>query len=462
MRKRKDMKNTNKRSDFEKEWHDAFEGAEMQPSEDLWTKLDAHLANDKADNYKKRILYYKLIAAASVLLAILVGLSTYIKDDISSNPVISNADKGTTSKTDKETNALADNTDNNSHELLIDDPAEEETMENGIAAAGVFENKNISNDDKPLADKNDIFKQTVASATNEDPDKIDKLGWQDIKVYHHVYTIVNRHEIPAFEIIEEQEESPLWAGVKFSSGVFDPNFTSGSSSLFGIASSDALAPEYLNTVPTRAGFADSRREIEESSDPGLTFSFGFNFGLRLSKRFILQSGFAYTENTSSSNTSAVIDEQSSAKTYPLHVSNYHLQELNLSDVRIVSDKISVNNRFEFVSIPVKAGYILLDKKVSIVLSAGLSTDIFLKNNMSDKGDTFSELTIQPGSASPYKSFSWNGLASTQLLYNFSDSYSLALEPSYMISLTGLTKGDYYYKSRPRAFSVGVGLRYHFK
>src|SRR5690606_14614942 len=69
------MKNIDKDkfSDFEREWQNAFQDAEMEPAKDIWNNIDAHLANKEADKYKRKIVYYRWMAAASILFA--MGLS---------------------------------------------------------------------------------------------------------------------------------------------------------------------------------------------------------------------------------------------------------------------------------------------------------------------------------------------------------------------------------------------------
>ncbi len=61
------MKDLNK-TRFEEEWSKAFEEAELPPGGDVWTRLDAHLANQETRKYKNRLLWFQRIAAGVLLL----------------------------------------------------------------------------------------------------------------------------------------------------------------------------------------------------------------------------------------------------------------------------------------------------------------------------------------------------------------------------------------------------------
>ncbi|MBD0258988.1 MAG: hypothetical protein ICV83_24990 [Cytophagales bacterium] len=61
------MKDSNKPR-FEEEWRSAFEEAELPPNNDVWTRLDAHLANQESRKYRNRLIWFQRIAAGVLLL----------------------------------------------------------------------------------------------------------------------------------------------------------------------------------------------------------------------------------------------------------------------------------------------------------------------------------------------------------------------------------------------------------
>lgn len=64
------------RDDFDKSWAEAFDGAEMTPPDAVWMKLDAQLAQQEANKSRRAMIWYRWVAAASLLL--LMGLGTYV------------------------------------------------------------------------------------------------------------------------------------------------------------------------------------------------------------------------------------------------------------------------------------------------------------------------------------------------------------------------------------------------
>ena len=69
------MKDLNKPR-FEEEWRRAFEEAELPPANDVWARLDAHLANQESRKYKNRLVWFQRIAAGVLL--VLLGGGTWL------------------------------------------------------------------------------------------------------------------------------------------------------------------------------------------------------------------------------------------------------------------------------------------------------------------------------------------------------------------------------------------------
>ncbi len=69
------MKDLNKPR-FEEEWRRAFEEAELPPANDVWSRLDAHLANQESRKYKNRLVWFQRIAAGVLL--VLLGSGAWL------------------------------------------------------------------------------------------------------------------------------------------------------------------------------------------------------------------------------------------------------------------------------------------------------------------------------------------------------------------------------------------------
>jgi hypothetical protein len=58
---------------FEQSFQDAFNKAEVQPSEKVWTNIELDLIKAEGEKMKRRVLFYQLLAAASISFAVLFG-----------------------------------------------------------------------------------------------------------------------------------------------------------------------------------------------------------------------------------------------------------------------------------------------------------------------------------------------------------------------------------------------------
>src|SRR4051812_25720678 len=66
------------RQKFERELKKAFDQAEVSPSENLWTNIELDLIKAEGEKMKRRLVFYKLMAAASITFALcVVGLGAY-------------------------------------------------------------------------------------------------------------------------------------------------------------------------------------------------------------------------------------------------------------------------------------------------------------------------------------------------------------------------------------------------
>lgn len=461
------MKNLNKRGNFEEQWEKAFEGAEMQPSDDLWTKLDAQLANDQVSGYKRGLIFYKLVAAASIVLAISMGIFTYLNDQS-----IDTTSKVASSEISEEEPVISKGS---ADELNANKPQHGQDENSGAIVQGNTE-------------KSDLQSIELARVDNIAPALLDEQK-EDKKISERVHSplltetgyalnftpgfgfkmlsvdllpqleIDKRPTVEDLKIIERDEEKSLWAGVTFASGVFDPGYSNGS---FASANEYAYAAD-ANALPAFSTIGNrSSNDLSETDEPGSVVSLGFNFGTKITDRFIIQSGISYMQNNSSAETSMLIRDHSGANATPIHVSNFGAREYNLSNVKYNSTQIDVNNQFEFISVPVKLGYVVLDNRFNWIVAGGVSTDFFLSNTLSDEEDLYTEFSVSPGQNSPYRDVFFNGLISTSFGYRFPESnYSISLEPSFMMSLNSLTKDNYYYNSMPRSFQLAMGFKYHF-
>ena len=126
------------------------------------------------------------------------------------------------------------------------------------------------------------------------------------------------------------------------------------------------------------------RSAGQETKPELAYSYGANIGFKVTDRFLLQTGFAYRNANTTTTTTGYIENPDDNSRIPI-VASYQYQLEGLSSVKRI-EEVGLNNRYEFASVPIRAGYILLDKKINITLLAGISSEIFINNSIGDNSD----------------------------------------------------------------------------
>jgi hypothetical protein len=97
-----------------------------------------------------------------------------------------------------------------------------------------------------------------------------------------------------------------------------------------------------------------------------------------------------------------------------------------------------------------------------MLTAGFSTDFFLRNTISDPSNFLESKEIRAGSDSPYNNSYFNGTFGTMINVSFADHYRFSLEPTYRLGLNEFTKDEATFTSRPSTIFITVGISYIFK
>jgi hypothetical protein len=246
---------------------------------------------------------------------------------------------------------------------------------------------------------------------------------------------------------EMKSSESFWASLGASTGNYSPSadINSGSSSKVLSQSSTGM-----NNINQSAYSTTAAR--------GSSFSVGMNVAKRLSKRWLLQGGVSYL-NQSIGYTSnyALVDSNNKVLASVADYSNLN----SFSSVIPVSSPYEINSVNKFISIPVQAGFLLIDKKIGLQLNGGVSTDFFMQNTLTDKSGQLSSYSSGAGEDSPYRAISWAGLVGTELSYKIATQYRVSIAPGLRYSLNSVLKSDVV-SSNPLVWDVGFRFRYIFK
>jgi hypothetical protein len=237
-------------------------------------------------------------------------------------------------------------------------------------------------------------------------------------------------------------DSKVWASLGASTGTYNPN--AGSLSSVAEANADASSPKAA--------------VYSQPSSGGTAFSFGMSAGKKIAERWVLQTGFNYF-NQSLNYTSNVASLSPSNR-----ASAYSSQfDAGLSSGYFaLTSPYTVNNSIELFSVPIQAGYMVVNRKVGVQVNTGISTDFFVRSTLVDESGQFDKFTQSAGDDSPIRPINWSGLFSTEMSYRIGDHYGVAVVPGMRYSFAPLSKPGEGSIGNVLIWDIGFRLRYHFK
>ncbi|PZR30128.1 MAG: hypothetical protein DI538_23425 [Azospira oryzae] len=127
----------------------------------------------------------------------------------------------------------------------------------------------------------------------------------------------------------------------------------------------------------------------------------------------------------------------------------------------ISQPYKVNSNNEFVSVPVQAGYLIVDRKFGLQWNAGVATDVFLRNTLKDESGRSDKYSQGSGEGSPYRSFNFAALTSTEFSYKLGGQYRVSLVPGVRYSFQSVLKSQTGTAGNPLVLDIGFRFRYIF-
>lgn len=557
--------NDMERRKFEDSFQEAFKDAEVSPSDNVWTNVELDLERAEGGKMKRRLLFFKTLAAASITFAVLVGGVGYYlwNDQVQSNNLaheVRSGDKGVVSKeaskieNEKRNSENATERDGNS-EIEEASPGNEKvesaavdkkdgtvdvsgrdfgnvTPDPDVARQGTKLSSNdiLNKKDNAgrdiLSSGNKSIESNIKSERAGDPSVTNNSGLiqnienNAINIHkerseladsyttgagvesfntkavmgnkqtvlgdpaNRIYAPTSSSKLPSFYqpknpelqlpvtkadpgalllakladeerayVLEDKKKQKdksekLWTSVGFAAGGFNsPN--------------PSVSPA---ASVANLGVTSSNVATKQSKASGLAYSVGFSVGANLSDRWVLQGGVNYLTQSSDYTANNVIVADNNFLTLQAESINAY------NDTKLASGSQSrvaqtfpynVNNNVQFVSVPVQAGYMVLNKKLGFQVNAGISTDLFLQNTITPEGGGLTQTTQSRGDDSPYRSLNFSGLMGTELSYKLGYRYRLSLNPGLRYPLNSVYKSDTGVQATPLTFDIGLRFRYIF-
>ncbi len=451
------------RSTFEDSWQGQFDGAEKTPPPHLWVAIDGALANEEISTYKKKTKIYQWVAAACLLLLSLGGV--YYNLGPSSG---AQEDTAMTEKVATETPT---------HEEMV---AAQETTPSSVAPS-------VSTIEAlPRDNNNPIQNRSVLVVTDEEEEGVNPnyevLSQQRLWLEQNPLVMVESKEpeadqyasnekmeqiygVPDLKAVNDlkSDHADLWAGVSFSAGAFNPGFNSGSSS--ADMQSDSPANVLTGGNFNRSGNQELVGESPNSYNTGSAISGGLAVGTRVNKFLVVSSGLQYNAYTSPGQNIAVFQE-TTQELVTVDAPNFYNQgegvlsvgedSYYVNNVQTYQDEIDVTNEYQYLTVPIKAGIILLDQKFNIILNTGVASNFLLNSSLEAK-----ELGTETDTDNLYKDVYFNFLSSVEFGYNFNEKYLISVEPNYNQAISEFTNDNNVSQAKPKNFGVSLGVKYNF-
>jgi hypothetical protein len=460
------MENT-ERQKFDNAWRDAFQQAEQNPPVEIWSALDHELTRAEGGVMKRKVIFYQRLAAASVLVALAFGsLTTYYnrKQSISGVSEISSANKlnNTTGKENQDQTVseskFAESQSNvgspeSASGLIttLSQPKSNQisTVENNQSTfLAQAKTDSIAKEVNRTHDQT-VRKSTIAARTNKG------LSLQDYPSINveisgplREVTIVRKlPAMPAFFMADTRKEKKsgedLWASVGASAGSYSPQTN--------------LNSNTLASAPTSVTGASAKSSGSSAYSQGSAYSVGLSVTKRVSNHWVLQGGLSYLNQAIGyTSTLATVTSANKATAF---VADYATLNQSSSTVAL-TNPYEINSVNQFVSLPIQAGYLLIDRKVGWQLNTGLSTDIFLQNTLTDQSGQLDKYSEGAGENSPYRTLSWSALMGTELSYKIGTQYRVSLAPGLRYTMSPVLKSDVG-SGNPIVWDLGFRFRYIF-
>ena len=453
---------------FEGAWKNALDGAALNPAESVWQTIDVGLVQAENVMMKSRVLFYQRTAAAvAAILVMSVGFFFYSQPSANKEELAQNSSTVKSSIENSSANNFQTSKSDGSEKITSSNNSLfDSNTKNLISHNSNGENKNTEADtfglidrspEKLIEDKDALYlasitpnkKTTLAKESKSEIQipEIEKLA----KIYKpNNYSIAYRMAdiIPEAPKKNYHSNENKWVSVGISSG-----------SLNTAVGGNELVQQSIAKTASYTSLQDSYQTTHygEKIKRGTSSSFAIGFAKRLFGRFIFQGGVGYTnQNVSSTATRVNVTEANLFR-----MDNAMPASLETTNSVTYNTEEEIKSQFQFISIPIQAGYMIIDRKLGLQVNAGVAPDFFIKSSVYNQA-TKEETSMAAGdNKSSFKAMSLAGTGGVELSYRFAKHYRISLAPGLRYSFTPVYKEHALASSKPLVADMGLRLRYVF-
>ena len=427
---------------FEDSIKKSFEGKEIKAPTSVWNQVENGLNADFVSSYQTRQMRYKWVAVAAMLLAFFSFALHFspIYPDLQQETTPTNNSGGFNALLTEGSGFISGFNRNNMFAvgrgfspiaIVGKKQANEEVVDEATSVAST----------EPFFESFDLESIT--------PDLQLAQVNSDIYWYHKggAYSTLSSYR--------KRGGNGIWAGLEagagnFSSSLASSNVYAGSINQSNLAS--ALGSD---------GFVNPSTEVNPDLNNGIATSLAVGVGMRLGRKWTFETGLAYTN----------VDARGDATINVLDIYTVDNSEFfgaqGGTDLPISSSSretsfevedsydynVGLRSNLRFTSIPVKAGYFLMDRKMSLRLNVGVAANYFMGSQV-----TANNNVLNGSIDDSFNAWSFDGLGGFEIGYSILDNFDVTFEPNYRQSITPLTDSN----ATESRFLVQTGLKYRIQ
>ena len=423
------------REPFANHWRKAVEEAEIAPSDSVWSLITKSLDILK---YRHRAQIYRLVAAIAVLITIIVSIQSQWlgSDPYSGNFYLSQ---------NEVQNSLNDTS------LLIGPRTASDRL------YFLDSKEKYANSEHPK-----LVKKSSSLVMDKKILRLDKKEHHflnknsvDKKIITPILASYPLLFLKKSLIIERDH---LWAGINFGGSSFNPNYEL-------INAGDMLSAGGLNQ-----GFLTDQEgrvtSLNENMLVGINRKIEVNLGMTIKDRFVLEGGLQYVQTELVQESNFMVETISYPTSRPVQNSSVIAENTSkgvqkMQEIAYTNTETELQNRIDFASVPLRAGFIFLDQRLSLRVNAGLVTNFYLGNIHRSLDDPTFLAEFTTSGNSLYRNISFSGQTGMSLGYRLLQNIDVTFEPNYTQSFQSITRSYVGFSSIPNGFGVMAGVRYNF-
>ncbi|MFY0687603.1 MAG: hypothetical protein JXQ90_10590 [Cyclobacteriaceae bacterium] len=429
---------------FEEQWRKAIEAKTVAPPSRVWERVEHKLAFKQVEAYKKKLFVYKWAAVVAIMVAASISISNYLlPENLQSSTFSLKSEEGVfgkflnTSIDDGGIEKPQQTASMLEYVALLDDESSDQKIGNQSSISGYNALVLSSKEGRALG--------RVPFVKSHAVEPIPEWKYRRVSTY-------SRKRI----------ENKYWAGLSVGADQFDPQYQVQAPSVLSTAVTTAK-----NFVNTSGGSTTTSKQPTENMEVGMMRQLALNMGMKLTDRVTLESGVRYGEAAVTNYTNVLVENRYYPAAIPVTNESAGLNQINqvAKQKEIVEWEyrdVELNNQFQFATIPLKAGYILVDRRMHLRLNAGVVTNFYLGNTLDHPSDEIATFNISPGDESPYKNLTFAGIAGFSMGYQILNGFDMVFEPNYSHALQSITKNEANFNVNPVGFGMNAGIRYRFK